>query len=113
MDVVVIVKVAVDAPAATVTLEGTDAAVRLDDNVTTRPPAGAGPERVTVPVADVPLRTDVGETETPDATGATMVSVTDLLTVPSVAVMATSVSEATAVVTASTFTLVAPAGTVA
>jgi hypothetical protein len=65
-----------------------------------------------VPVADAPPRTDVGETETPDATGATTVNVTDLLTVPSVAVMATSVSDATADETASTFTLVAPAGTV-
>ena len=113
MSVVATGNVAVDAPAATVTLAGTDAATRLDDNVTMRPPAGAGPESVTVPVADVPPRTDVGATETPDATGATTVNVTDLLIVPKVAVMATSVSDATADVTACTFTLVAPAGTVA
>ena len=113
MSVVATVNVAVDAPAATVTLAGTDAAAKLDERSTIRPPAGAGPDSVTVPVADAPPRTDVGETETPDATGATMVSVTSLLTVPSVAVMATSVSVATADVTASTFTLVAPAGTTA
>jgi len=113
INVVATLNVAVVAPAVTVTLAGTDAAARLDDNVTTRPPAGAGPDSVTVPVADAPPRTDVGETETPDATGATMVSVTDLLTVPSVAVIATSVSDTTADVTASTFTLVAPAGTTA
>jgi hypothetical protein len=112
INVVATLNVAVVAPAPTVTLAGTDAAARLDDNVTTRPPTGAGPDNVTVPVADAPPRTDVGETETPDATGATTVNVTDLLTVPSVAVMATSVSDATADVTASTFTLVAPAGTV-
>ena len=78
-----------------------------------RPPVGAGPESVTVPVAVFPPRTDAGETVTLDATGATTVSVTDLLTVPSVAVITTSVSTATADETASTFTLVAPAGTVA
>lgn len=68
---------------------------------------------VTVPVADAPPRTDVGETETLETAGATTVNVTDLLTAPRVAVMAISVSVATADVTASTFTLVAPAGTVA
>ena len=78
-----------------------------------RPPVGAGPDSVTVPVADAPPRTDVGDTVTLAATGATTVSVTDLLTAPSVAVIATSVSVATADETASTFTLVAPAGTVA
>ena len=113
INVVATLNVAVDAPAATVTLAGTDAAARLDDNVTTRPPAGAGPDSVTVPVADAPPRTDAGETVTLAATGATTVSVTDLLIVPSVAVIATSVSVATADETASTFTLVAPAGTVA
>ena len=113
INVVVTLNVAVDAPAATVTLAGTVAAARLDDTVTTRPPAGAGPDSVTVPVADAPPRTDAGETVTLDATGATTVSVTDLLTVPSVAVITTSVSVATADETASTLTLVAPAGTVA
>ena len=113
MGVVVTGKVAVVAPATTVTLAGTDAAARLDANSTTRPPVGAGPDNVTVPVDDAPPRTDVGDTVTLAATGATTVSVTDLLTVPSVAVIATSVSVATADETASTFTLVAPAGTVA
>jgi hypothetical protein len=111
--VVATLNVAVDAPAATVTLDGTVAAARLDESSTMRPPVGAGPESVTVPVAVFPPRTDAGETVTLDATGATTVSVTDLLTVPSVAVIATSVSVATADETASTFTLVAPAGTVA
>ena len=113
IDVVATLNVAVDAPAATVTLAGTVAAARLDESSTMRPPVGAGPESVTVPVAVFPPRTDAGETVTLDATGATTVSVTDLLTVPSVAVIATSVSVATADETASTFTLVAPEGTVA
>ena len=58
---VVIVKVAVAAPAATVTLAGTcAAAVLLLVRVTTAPPDGAGPVKVTVPVDDVPPITEVG-----------------------------------------------------
>lgn len=111
--VVVTVKVAVIAPATTVTLAGTVAEVRLDESSTIRPPVGAGPDSVTVPVNDAPPRTDVGDTVTLAATGATTVSVTDLLPVPRVPVMATSVSATTGDVTASTFTLVTPAGTIA
>jgi hypothetical protein len=58
---VVIVKVAEVAPAATVTLAGAcAAAVLLLDRVTTAPPVGARPVKVTVPVDEVPPITEAG-----------------------------------------------------
>ena len=62
IDVVVMVKVAVLCPAATVTEAGTVTpfAVLLLDNPTTRPPAGAAPLSVTVPVEVAPPVTDEG-----------------------------------------------------
>jgi len=59
--VVVIGNVALVAPAATVTVVGTDATALFEDRLTTKPPVGALPfANVTVPVADVPPGTDVG-----------------------------------------------------
>ena len=57
---VVTLKVAVVAPAATVTLAGTMAADLSLASVITTPPAGAGPLIVTVPVDPVPPWTLVG-----------------------------------------------------
>jgi hypothetical protein len=54
------VKFAVEEPAATVKEESTLAELVLsDDSSTNRPPVGAGPSRVTVPVELVPPTTDV------------------------------------------------------
>jgi len=58
---VLTVKVALVAPAGTVTLEGTvAAAVLLLESATCAPPAGAGPLNVTVPVEEFPPATLVG-----------------------------------------------------
>jgi hypothetical protein len=57
---VVTVKVAVVAPAGTVTVAGTDAAALALDSLTTVPAGGAAMEMVTVPVEDGPPTTLVG-----------------------------------------------------
>ena len=63
---VVIVNVAVVAPAGTVTLAGTWAAeMLLLERVTTAPPVGAARVNVTVPVEEVPPITELGLTVTP------------------------------------------------
>src|ERR1019366_5082813 len=73
---VVIVNVAVVAPASTVTPPGTVAAViLLLDNVTNAPPVGAAPLSVTVPVDDVPPLTVVGLTVTEVKMGGPAVAV--------------------------------------
>jgi hypothetical protein len=65
---VVIVNVAEVAPAATVTLAGTvAAAVLLLDRVTTAPPVGAAPLRVTVPVEVLPVVTLIGFNDTEES----------------------------------------------
>ncbi len=70
--VVDVVNVAVVAVAGTVTLTGTvtPLAVLLLDRVTTTPPVGAAPDRVTVPVEPVPPITVVGLSERPVSVGA-------------------------------------------
>jgi hypothetical protein len=52
---VVAVKVADVASAATVTVEGTVTRVLLDKRLTTAPPVGAAELRVTVPVLEEPM----------------------------------------------------------
>jgi len=81
------VKVALVAPAGTVTLEGTVAApVLLLESRTWAPPAGAGPLSVTVPVDDcVPPVTLVGfnvSEETVGRGGGVTVSEADVLAPP-------------------------------
>jgi hypothetical protein len=57
---VLTVNVALVAPAATVTLAGTWAAVLLLESATCAPPVGAGPLNVTVPIDEFPPTTLVG-----------------------------------------------------
>ena len=117
-DVVVTVKVALVAPAGTVTLAGTLVAVEFSDSDTTAPPLGAAALRVTVPVEELPPTTLVGFSETaesvgpPPPPGGLIVSVPLLVTLSKVAEICTVV----VVVTCDTFTgnvaLVWPCGTI-
>lgn len=67
---VLTVKLALVAPALTVTLDGTVATdVLLLDRVTVAPPPGAGELKVTVPVELFPPLTDVGLRASDDKTG--------------------------------------------
>ena len=80
---VVTVNVAVVAFGAIVTLAGTlAAAVLLLPSVTSAPPAGAGPFSVTVPVDELPPRTDVGLKDTELSVAAVTVKVAVLVTNP-------------------------------
>ena len=54
------VKVALVAPAATVTLAGVVTDAELSESATTAPPVGAGPVKVTVPCDELPPMTLVG-----------------------------------------------------
>jgi hypothetical protein len=70
-------KVAVVAPAGTVTVAGTWAAAVIElVNATAAPPAGAGPLSVTVPVEGLAPTTEVGISVTEFRTGADTVVVT-------------------------------------
>ena len=73
---VVAVKVAVVAPASTVTDAGTCAAAVFElVSVTCAPPSGAGPLIVTVPVEEVPPSTEAGLTLTDVSAAADAVTV--------------------------------------
>src|SRR5437899_6535801 len=68
-EVVVTVKVALVAPAGTMMVAGTVAALELHDSVTVPPPLSAGALKVTVPVAAVPPTTLIGLNDTVERTG--------------------------------------------
>jgi hypothetical protein len=109
---VVTVKVALVLPAATVTLEGTVATdVKLLESVTTAPPAGAGPLRVTVPVDGAGPLTVVGFRVIELSVGAVIVKVAVRAT-PRVPVIVTEVLVATALVVTVNVAVVALAATV-
>ena len=63
--VVAMLNVALDDPAGTVTVFGTVAGPAVIPRLTTVPPAGAGPLRVTVPTQLLPPTTVVGLSESP------------------------------------------------
>ena len=69
-DTVATVKLALVCPAATATLASTVAAALLLDNVTTVPPVGAAPVRVTVPVELAPPVTTLGFNVSDEGRGA-------------------------------------------
>ena len=75
-------KVALVAPAGTVTLPATVAAELLLDSVTGAPPAGAGPFSLTVPVELLPPVTVVGLTLSELGMGGITVSVAVWLAPP-------------------------------
>ena len=71
---VVTLKLALAAPAGTVTLEGTDAAPLLLESATCAPPAGAGPFSVTLPEAGLPPVTLAGLMPSDEITAGSTVS---------------------------------------
>src|SRR5882672_12812841 len=108
----VTLKVALVAPAATVTLAGTVAAGLLLESVTCAPPAGAGPFSVTVPVEEPPPVTLAGLTVSDETAGGSTVSVAVRVAPPEDAERVTGVDAATAPVVTLNVALVAPAATV-
>jgi len=116
---VLTVKLAVVAPAATVTLAGTRAAaVLLLESATTAPPEGAAPLNVTVPVDDcVPPVTLVGfrvneDSVTGGGVAGFTVSVAVLVVPPNAALIVTAVAALTALVLTVKLAVVAPGATV-
>ena len=71
--------VAVVAYRGTITVAGTPADVESDDNVTVKPPSGAGPVNVTVPVDVLPPMTLDGDTATAETPLRVIVNPPDLL----------------------------------
>src|SRR5215510_13517934 len=108
----VTVKLAVVAPAATVTDAGTVAAfVLLLASITSAPPACAPVESLTVPVLPAPPVTDAGF-KVNETRGGLMTSVTILDAPLGVAVMFTDVTVVTGLVLIWNVAVVAPAATV-
>jgi len=84
---VVILKLAVVAPAGIVTDEGTVTEAELEVRAIASPPAGAALEIVTVPVAPAPPKSEVGLTVRPVTVGAVTDKAVETLVSPTVAEM--------------------------
>ena len=114
-EVVVTVKVALVAPAGTMILTGTLAAVELHESVTVPPPLSAGALKVTVPVTGAPPTTLIGFTDTVERTGPGGGGVSVRMacaSTSSVPVTKTLVNTPTGLVGTRKVALIAPAGTV-
>jgi hypothetical protein len=110
---VVNVAFALVAPAATVKVAGTGARVRFElERLTDTPPLGAVALRFTVSVTVLPLTTELGLSETPEAASGTRVICAVLLTPPKVAVMVAAVEAVTPVAPIEKVAEVLPAGMV-
>ena len=110
---VAIANVALVAPAATVTLAGTVAAVLLLESVTASPPAGAALVSVTVPCEAVPPVTLVGFTDTAESeAGGDTVNTALRVAPPNVPLTVADVEALTGVVLTVNVAVVAPAATV-
>ena len=114
--VVVTLKLALVAPAGTVTLAGVEAAVELSARDTTTPPLGAAPVNVTVPVDELPPTTVVGFNESAESVaaggGGFTASVAERDAPANVPVIVAVVDADTAVVDTAKLALLWPAGTV-
>src|SRR5918996_536100 len=109
---VVMLNVALVAPAAMVTFGGTEAAPLLLESATCAPPAGAGPSIITVPATGLPPVT-LAWLRLSDATlGGTTVSAAVCVAPPKEPEIVTGVDAATALVVTLKLALVAPAATV-
>jgi len=108
---VLVVKVAEELPAATVTEEGTIALEEFDDRLTIVPPVGAFPLSVTVPVAETPPKTVVGDTDSELSDGALTVSEAVIVTAAAVAEIVAVAFVATGIVATLNVAEVAPAAT--
>ncbi len=88
-----IVKVALMAPAPTVTDETTEALGLLEPSPTVIPSGPAAPFSVTVPVTELPPITVVGFSVSPLTAAGLMVSVAVFVELPAVAVIVTGVAQ--------------------
>jgi len=108
---VVTVNLAVVAPAATNTLDGTLALALFEERLTMSPPVGAFAFSVTVPVEGVPPKSVVGETETLLMDGAQTFRAAVCELLPWVAVIVAVTEVATSFVATVKVAVVAPDGT--